>query len=83
MTTTSHAVMTGSFDSAYAVDVNSTRKGGPSVPGMAANGGSHMTITAKWIGPCATGQRPGDVTMANGQTMNVIDLQKARAPATR
>jgi hypothetical protein len=83
MTTTSHAVMTGSFDSAYAVDVNSTRKGGPSVPGMAANGGSHMTITAKWIGPCATGQRPGDVTMANGQTMNVIDLQKARAPAAR
>lgn len=78
MTTTSHAVVTGSFDSAYAVDVNSTRKGGP--PGMPANGGSHMTITAKWIGPCAAGQRPGDVTMANGQTMNVIDLQKGRPP---
>jgi hypothetical protein len=78
MATTSHAVVTGSFDSAYTVDVTSTRKGGPSAPGMAANGQSHMTITAKWVGPCAAGQRPGDVTMSNGVTMNVIDLQKAR-----
>jgi hypothetical protein len=76
MTTTSHAVVSGSFDSAYAVDVNSTRKGGP--PGMAPNGQSHMTITAKWVGPCAADQKPGDVTMANGMTMNVIELQKGR-----
>jgi len=78
MTTTSHAVVTGSFDSNYAVDVTSTRKGGP--PGMAPTGGSHMTITAKWVGPCAAGQKPGDVTMANGMTMNVLDLQKGRPP---
>jgi hypothetical protein len=76
MATTSHAVVTGSFDSAYTVDVNSTRKGGP--PGMAPNGQSHMTIAAKWVGPCAAGQKAGDVTMANGMTMNVLDLQKAR-----
>ena len=78
MTTTSHAVVTGSFDSAYEVDVNSTRKGGPA--GIAPNGASHMTITAKWIGPCAAGQKAGDVTMANGMTMNVLDLQKGRPP---
>jgi hypothetical protein len=81
MTTTSHAVVTGSFDSNYSVEVTSTRKGGPAMPGMAANGQSHMTITAKWLGACAAGQKPGDVVMANGVTMNVIDLQKARAPA--
>ena len=78
-TTTSHAVVTGSFDSAYAVDVTSTRQGAPA-PGMAASGGTHMTITAKWVGPCAAGARPGDVTMANGMTMNVLDLQKGRPP---
>jgi len=83
MTTTSHAVVTGSFDSAYAVDVSSTRSGGPHVPGMAANGQSHMTITAKWLGPCAAGDRPGDVIMSNGVKMNVLDLQKARGPAPR
>ncbi|MGN6572509.1 MAG: DUF3617 domain-containing protein [Pseudolabrys sp.] len=77
-TTTSHAVVTGSFDSAYAVDVTSTRQGGP--PGMAASGGTHMSIAAKWIGPCTAGQRPGDVTMANGMMMNVLDLQKGRPP---
>ena len=83
MTTTSHAVVTGSFDSAYAVDVTSTRSGGRAVPGMAATGQSHMTITAKWLGACGAGEKPGDVTMSNGARMNVIDLQKMRAPAPR
>jgi hypothetical protein len=78
MTTTSHAVVTGSFDSAYSVEVTSTRSGGPQVPGMAANGQSHMTITAKWLGACAAGEKPGDIMMSNGVKMNVIDLQKAR-----
>jgi len=78
ITTTSHAVTSGSFDSAYSVDVTSTRKGGPAMPGVAANGEQHMTISAKWLGPCAAGDRPGDVIMSNGMKMNVIDLQKAR-----
>ena len=34
-TTTSHAVITGSFDSAYTMKVASTRQGGLAVPGMA------------------------------------------------
>jgi len=82
-TTTSHAVITGSFDSAYTVDVTSTRSGGRPVPGMAAGGATHMTIAAKWLGPCAAGQRPGDMIMSNGMKMNVLDLRKmggARPP---
>ena len=79
MTTTSHAVVSGSFDSAYSVDVASTRSGS-TMPGLPAHGQSHMTITAKWVGPCAAGQKGGDVTMANGMTMNVLDLQKGRPP---
>ena len=48
----------------------------PQTPGLAANGESHMTIAAKWLGPCAAGQKPGDVMMGNGMKMNVFDIQK-------
>jgi hypothetical protein len=81
--TTSHAEMTGSFDSAYTVRVRSTRAGGPPLPGLAPGAETHMTIAAKWLGPCAAGQKPGDVIMANGMTMNVLDLQRMRGPAPR
>lgn len=80
-TTTSHAVMSGSFDSAYTVDVTSKRQtskrqGGRPVPGMPADGESHMSIAAKWLGPCAAGQKPGDMIMANGMKINVLDMQR-------
>jgi hypothetical protein len=78
-TTTSHAVVTGSFDSAYTLNVTSTREGGRPVPGMPSTGATQMTIQAKWLGPCAAGQRPGDVIMANGMTMNVLDIPKMPA----
>lgn len=77
-TTTSHAVISGSFDSAYTVDVTSSRQGGAPAPGMAATGSTHMKIAAKWVGPCAAGQKPGDMMMGNGMTMNVFDMQKMR-----
>ena len=75
-TTTSHAVVSGSFDSAYKVDVTSTRTGGRALPGVAPGAATHMTIAGKWLGPCAAGQKPGDVIMANGMKMNVLDLQR-------
>lgn len=80
-TTTSHSVVRGKFDSAYTIDVTSTREGGPQMPGGAAGATTHMKIEAKWLGACAAGQKPGDVIMANGATMNVLDLQKMRPPA--
>jgi hypothetical protein len=79
-TTTSHAVVSGSFDSAYTIKVASTRAGGPPLPGVAPGAETHMTIEAKWLGACAAGQKPGDVTMSNGMTMNVLDVQKMRGP---
>lgn len=80
-TTATHAVVTGSFDSAYSVDVASTRQGGPPMPGKAAGGSTHMKIEAKWLGACAAGQKPGDVIMANGMTMNVLDVSsKTKRP---
>ncbi len=79
-TTTSHAVITGSFDSAYTIQVASKREGGPPLPGVKPGAETHMTIAGKWLGPCDKGQRPGDVVMANGMTMNVLDMHKAMPP---
>lgn len=83
-TTTSHAVVTGSFDSAYTMKVASTRSGGPPLPGTTPGAETHMTIEAKWLGACEAGQRPGDVMMSNGMKMNVLDLPKfGTAPPKR
>ena len=75
-TTTSHAVVTGSFDSAYSMEMTSTRTGGRPIPGVAPGAATHMKLDAKWLGPCAKEQKPGDVMMANGMKINVLDMQK-------
>ena len=82
-TSTTHSVITGSFDSAYTMEITSKRRGGSPVPGMAPGGESHMTVAAKWLGPCAAGQKPGDVIMSTGMKMNVLDIQKMGAAPKR
>jgi len=79
-TATSHAVVSGDFNSAYTVEVTSKREGGRPIPGVTPGGETHMMISAKYVGPCAAGQRPGDIVMSNGMTMNVLDMQKGMAP---
>ncbi|MPZ55558.1 MAG: DUF3617 family protein [Rhizobiales bacterium] len=63
-TTSTRAVFAGDFDSAYTITVS----GGP------AAGGQSMTMEAKWIGPCRTGQKPGDIIMPGGIKLNVRSL---------
>lgn len=82
-TVTSHAVMTGDFNSAYTVDVTSTRQGGAAVPGLPAKGTAHMKIAATWLGPCQAGQRPGDIILPNGKTINVLAQPHVPAGAAR
>jgi hypothetical protein len=72
-TTTTHAVIIGSLDSAYTMTV--TSDGGP-----APGGKTNMTMAAKWLGPCAAGQRPGDMIMPNGMKINVPEMQKRGVP---
>jgi hypothetical protein len=72
-TTTSHAEITGSFDSAYTMTVTSDSAAAP-------GGKSRMTMAAKWLGPCASDQKPGDMIMANGMKINVLDMQKRGGP---
>lgn len=69
-----HAVITGSFDSAYTMKVTAE---GALLPG----GRMSMTMEGNWLGACAADQRPGDIIMANGVKINIPDLQK-RAPST-
>jgi hypothetical protein len=66
---TTHAVVTGSFDSAYTMTVTSQGEGAPA-------GTRTMTMSAQWLGPCAADQKPGDMIMANGMKMNIIEMQR-------
>jgi hypothetical protein len=65
-TRTGHTVITGSFESAYTMVLTSQGGGMPTLT---------TTLTAKWTGPCAADQKPGDTIMANGMKMNILGLQ--------
>jgi hypothetical protein len=71
----SHAVISGDFNSAYTVKVVSKQEG-PAIPGMPAE--RTMTIDAKWVGACKADQKPGDMIIA-GRKLNVRDLQNMPA----
>lgn len=80
-TVTSHSVVSGDFNSAYTVNVESKAEGGPAMPGAPAGGVSKMAISAKWLGACEAGQKPGDIIMANGMKMNIHDAPPGRPGA--
>ena len=75
MTITSHAEITGDFNSAYTVKVTSKTEGGPS--GVPRDGTT--TIEAKWLGACKPDQKAGDIVMPGGMKMNIGDLDKLKA----
>jgi Protein of unknown function (DUF3617) len=74
-TAKTHAVISGSFDSAYKMTVTSQGEGAP---------GNDITLSleAKWLGPCAADQKPGDLVMGNGMKINILDAQKQGAAPT-
>jgi hypothetical protein len=74
-TVTTHAVVTGDFNSAYTVKVTSKRDGAPA-PGMPADGAMNMTLDGKFTGPCKADQKPGDMIIG-GRKVNIRDMQKA------
>ncbi|MFB6415019.1 MULTISPECIES: DUF3617 domain-containing protein [Bradyrhizobium] len=74
--TTSHAEITGDFNSAYTVKTSSHAKGG--IAGTAGRD-STMTLQAKWLGACKPDQKPGDIVMPGGFKMNVRDMDKLKA----
>jgi hypothetical protein len=78
-TTTMDAVFTGAFDSAYRADIQT--RFNPPMHGMSE---SKMAITAKWIGACKPGQKPGDIVMPGraGQ-FNLDDAMKKKNESTK
>jgi hypothetical protein len=79
-TLTNHMVITGSFESAYTMTITTQGEGIPAA--------RTITIAAKWAGPCAADQKPGDMIMPDGRKINLTDMQKrpgqlgAPAPGT-
>lgn len=67
MTMTTSGTATGDFQSNYRVDATTKMEPAP-MPQMAQ---SRMTITAKWLGACPAGRKPGDMVMGNGMVMNM------------
>ncbi len=69
------STMTMSGDAAYRIEGRSTYD--PPFLGIAE---ATTTVDARHTGPCAPGQKPGDVTTAGGQTINIRSLSKAGRP---
>ena len=65
-TATTRAVFTGSFDSAYTVDIKTTYN----PPFMGSKEGN-TAMEARWVGPCKADQKPGDVILGNGMKINM------------
>ena len=78
MTVTSHADITGDFNSAYTVKTTSHTERPPSPPRD-----STMTIEAKWLGACKPDQKPGDIVMPGGYKMNIKDAAKLKGLAPK
>jgi len=74
-TITSHAEITGDFNSAYTVKLTSKNDRPPA--GVPRD--STTTIEAKWLGACKADQKPGDIMMPGGMKMNILDLEKMKS----
>ena len=70
---TSKTVISGDFDKAYKMDVQTKYD-----PPLMGNAQTSTTIAAKWLGACKAGQRPGDMTMPGGMTINAYDMMKKK-----
>lgn len=65
----SRAVMTLTGDSAYRTEANATFD-----PPLMGNRESTTVIEGRNVGPCKPGQKPGDVTLPGGRTMNLRQM---------
>jgi hypothetical protein len=71
-TATSHAVITGSMDSAYTMTVI--------VESEAILGGMNLMTEGQWIGSCTPDQKPGDMVMGKGLTFTATAVLSGVMP---
>ena len=75
VTSTTHAEITGDFNSAYSVKTTMQMQNMPkNTPRDRA-----MSVEAKWLGACKADQKPGDIMMPGGMKINVKDMEKAKS----
>ena len=67
---TSHSETKFDGDTAYRTEGH--MKYEPAVMGQSEMA---MTSSGRWVGECPAGQKPGDMVMPNGSTMNIKDMQ--------
>lgn len=67
----SKSTMTINGDMGYRTEVDTTFD-----PPFMGQSKTHSVLEARYTGPCATGQRPGDMTLPNGQTINMREALK-------
>ncbi len=73
-TITTHIDITGNYDSAYQAHlISRTQDQSPDDPPA-----SDLTLEAKYLGPCKSGQEPGDIIMMGGMKINLKDVLKLR-----
>ena len=65
-TATTHAVITGKFDSAYKIESKSTFD-----PPLRGEREGTAVLEARWTGACKPNQKPGDVMLPSGAKINV------------
>jgi hypothetical protein len=71
---TSHAEITGDFNSAYSITTKAHMDKGPE-----QLRDTTTRIDAKWLGDCKADQKPGDIMMPGGFKMNTKDIDKLKA----
>jgi len=76
ITATTHAVITGKFDSAYKIESKSTYD-----PPMRGKTEGSAVLEARWLGACKPDQRPGDYILANGMKLRASDPEEEKAAA--
>jgi hypothetical protein len=72
------SVIKGDFNSSYTATTDTQLSGSP-VAGL--NGDHKTTIIATWLGPCAPGQRVGDIILPDGTKRNILDALTATPSA--
>jgi len=73
-TITTHIDITGDYQSAYQSHLTSrTQDDSPDDPPS-----SDLTMEAKYLGPCKSDQKPGDIIMMGGMKINIKDVLKLR-----
>jgi hypothetical protein len=80
-TVVSRAVATGDFETEYRIDTVVTHAAAGAAPGAPPRREDREAVVARWLGPCETGQRPGDLVIPGMGTLNMDDGSfRAEAP---